>query len=273
MRSSQPRQRHRGEKKDCRSKTLRSPSEYVTAAATVRLVTGGDLLWRLPPGRLEWGHSQRKYTADVAGQCDDTAGTPGVCSLVAKKPVIVTAPDGSQINLKDPFVAGFLAWLIPGAGHLYQGRTAKGVLFLACILGTFAYGVFIGGSQVVYASLRAEDYYRLPYIPQVAVGLPALPALVQRYRVEHRQVPLWGGWMAPPDVIQRNNRPSELDRLHGDPGRDFDLGTTFTMIAGLLNVLAIYDAAKGPMFMPPEARKDKPKEPAGSGATDQKNRS
>lgn len=186
---------------------------------------------------------------------------------MAKKPAIVTAPDGSQINLKDPFIAGFMAWLIPGAGHLYQGRTAKGVLFLACILGTFAYGVFIGGSQVVYASLRAEDYRRPAYICQVAVGLPALPALVQRYRVEHRQVPLWGGWMAPPDVVQRNRRPSELDLLHADPGRDFDLGTTFTMIAGLLNVLAIYDAAKGPMFMPSEEKEAKPSEP-GAAAKD-----
>lgn len=179
---------------------------------------------------------------------------------MAKKPVIVTAPDGSRINLKDPFVAGFLAWLIPGAGHLYQGRTTKGIIFLTCILGTFAYGVFIGGSQVVYASLRAEDYYRPSYLGQVAVGLPALPALVQHFRVERKQPPLWNGWMAPPDVIKRGaNQMSELDRLHGDPGRDFDLGTTFTIIAGLLNVLAIYDAAKGPMFMPPDERDAKRK--------------
>ena len=174
---------------------------------------------------------------------------------MAKKTVVVTAPDGTEINLKDPLVAGFLAWLLPGAGHLYQGRTTKGVIFLTCILGTFAYGVFIGGSQVVYASLRPDDSYRPPYAAQVAVGLPALPALVQHFRAERKQPPLWNGWMAPPDVVRRGNQPSELDRLHGDPGRDFDLGTTFTMIAGLLNVLAIYDAAKGPMFMPPEEHK------------------
>lgn len=181
---------------------------------------------------------------------------------MAKSPVIVTAPDGEQINLKDPLVAGVLAWLIPGLGHLYQGRTAKGILFMACILGTFAYGVFIGGSQVVYASLRPQDHYRLPYIPQVCVGLPALPALVQHFRVEKGNPPLWDGWMAPPGVTAQNGPMSELDRLQANPGLDFDLGTTFTMIAGLLNVLAIYDAARGPMFMPPEEGK-KPKEPAG----------
>ena len=173
---------------------------------------------------------------------------------MAKNPVIVTAPDGSRINLKDPFVAGFLA-CDRSAGHLYQGRTTKGIIFLTCILGTFAYGVFIGGSQVVYASLRAEDYYRLSYVGQAAVGLPALPALVQHFRVERKQAPLWNGWMRRQTLSNgatqgcRNWIACRTTR-----GRDFDLGTTFTIIAGLLNVLAIYDAAKGPMFMPPDER-------------------
>lgn len=170
---------------------------------------------------------------------------------MSSNPKIVVAPDGEQINLKDPLVAGVLAWLVPGLGHLYQGRTAKGIIFLTCILGTFAYGVFIGGSQVVYASMRSDNM-RLHYLSQVMVGLPALPAVVQNYRVERGKAPLWDGWMAPPSTIPRNGRLSELDELHNDPKRDYDMGTTFTMIAGLLNVLAIYDAAKGPMFMPPE---------------------
>lgn len=174
---------------------------------------------------------------------------------MAKNPKIVIAPDGQEINLKDPLIAGVLAWLVPGLGHFYQGRTAKGIIFFTCILGTFAYGVFIGGSQVVYASLRAEDYRRLHFVAQVAVGLPALPALVQHFRVESGKQPHWNGWMAPPGIEPRNGRMSELDRLHADETRDFDLGTTFTMIAGLLNVLAIYDAAKGPMFMPDETKK------------------
>ena len=43
--------------------------------------------------------------------------------------------------LKDPLVAGILAWLIPGAGHFYQGRWAKGILYLVCILGLFLWGL------------------------------------------------------------------------------------------------------------------------------------
>ena len=52
--------------------------------------------------------------------------------------------DDVTVELKDPVVAAFLAWLIPGAGHLYQGRIGKGLLFMTCILGTFFYRTFFG---------------------------------------------------------------------------------------------------------------------------------
>jgi hypothetical protein len=40
----------------------------------------------------------------------------------------------------------------------------------------------------------------------------------------------------------------ELDRLHGDLSRKFDIACVFTWIAGLLNLLAIWDAADGPAY-------------------------
>ena len=72
-----------------------------------------------------------------------------------------------SIQLKDPLIAGVLAWLVPGLGHFYQGRNAKGVLFIVCILGTFIYGLYLGGSnevgwgRAVYFSFRPNDW-RLP---------------------------------------------------------------------------------------------------------------
>ena len=94
----------------------------------------------------------------------------------------------TEIDLKDPRLAAFLAWLVPGLGHIYQGRTGKGVLFFVCILGTFFYGLYIGQGRVVYAStenLLSRRFLneRWQYVCQLGVGLPALPALVQRYRV------------------------------------------------------------------------------------------
>ena len=87
----------------------------------------------------------------------------------------VTVPGsqaGEVIDLKDPAVAAFLAWLIPGLGHLYQGRTAKGVLYMVCILSTFFFGLAISEGKAVYAWWSPDDW-RLPYLCQLGVGLPA----------------------------------------------------------------------------------------------------
>ena len=232
-------------------------------------------------------------------------------SSTAKDPAAQRhAIDEPVVELRDPVLAAFLAWLIPGAGHLYQRRTAKGLLFMVCILGTFFYGLFLGEGHVVYASWRPADKMqrlpadiRLPYLCQVGAGLPALPALLQAYRVKKGREPLFGGFMAPPrrepveDFVEQpaqsaakaraamdqaasdpadggadaagdaqpRNRPREglRSKMYNDElsmwnyklHRYFDIGTTFTMIAGLLNILAIYDAWGGPMF---PARREEP---------------
>ena len=186
------------------------------------------------------------------------------------------------IDLKDPALAAFLAWLIPGLGHWYQGRRAKAALYFICIMGLFAYGVYlsssnekciqgdgtIGYGRAVYFSWRNGDR-RLAYLCQVGVGLPALPALVQANRMgNHRKVWL-GGFMAPP----RLSAPSGGDRedpnldqptphdLHRQLHRYFELAGFFTMVAGLLNVLAIYDAWAGPVVIgQPAVKKEKKEE-------------
>ena len=51
------------------------------------------------------------------------------------------------IDLKDPGLAAFLAWLVPGLGHWYQGRRAKAALYFVCIIGLFAYGLYLSSSN------------------------------------------------------------------------------------------------------------------------------
>ena len=86
-------------------------------------------------------------------------------------------------------MAAFLAWLVPGLGHLYQGRIAKGILFFVCIMGLYGYGVYLGGNselgygRAVYFAFR-DDEWRLPYLCQVFVGCPRCqPA----FKPSHRQ--------------------------------------------------------------------------------------
>jgi len=231
----------------------------------------------------------------------ETSPAPATATTLA------SAPPLAEIDLRDRWLAAFLAWLIPGAGHIYQRRYGKGFLFMVCILGAFFYGIFLGSSNVVYASFRKadgqtlkQDDVRYAYLCQVGAGLPALPAIVQARRVSGAtpKPPLWDGYMAPPVIIgqrvhedwigdlaesrigdfqrehftqipggtyeeynpQRpsenqtdyNGRANQLSMWHQHYGSFFDLGTVFTMIAGLLNVLVIFDAWGGPMVFEPK---------------------
>jgi len=72
---------------------------------------------------------------------------------------------------------------------------------------------------------------------------------------------LWDRYEAP--LLDRNDGlgdSTELDRAHKELGGRFELGVVYTMIAGLLNILAIYDAYEGPAYEDDEdeARSDKP---------------
>ena len=161
-------------------------------------------------------------------------------------PPTSTAPEESplEIDLRDPYIAALLAWLCPGAGHLYQRRYAKGILFLACILGTYFFGLALGEGKVVYASWNQVDR-RWQYPLQLGVGLPAAPALAQSMLVRRGSAPLLGGIMAPPATTEM------LSDWHRVLNMRFELGTLYTMVAGLLNILAIWDAYGGPVVSEP----------------------
>jgi len=189
--------------------------------------------------------------------------------------------DQRSIDLRDPALAAFLAWLIPGLGHLYQRRIAKAALFFVCIMGTFTYGLYLGSSnestpdgrkigwgRVVYFSW-VENHKRLHYLCQVGVGLPSMPALWQAMRVSKGKQPAWDGFMAPPKIASQEGgakrrdattkQPTE-DELHKTLHHFFEMGTVYTMIAGLLNVLAIYDAWGGPVWTETAKKEDEEEE-------------
>jgi hypothetical protein len=238
-------------------------------------------------------------------------------TAAGKDTLVATADQSQVINLRDPWLAAFLAWLVPGMGHMYQRRWGKGGLFMTCILATFFYGLWLGSGRVVYASFREPDPHsnvgtrsglftsqaRYAYFCQFWEGLPALPAIIQTLRTggSTPKAPLFDGFMAPPmvrgqlvpaDWVREQDakhpedpsfdpenfrpydntyvvfRPTDTDQLgywNRELGSFFDLGTVFTMIAGLLNVLAIWDAWGGPAQPAPKVEnkkddKDKSKE-------------
>ncbi len=159
-----------------------------------------------------------------------------------------------KIDLKNPVLAGIYSWLIPGWGHLYQGRTAKGILFFLCVVPTFLVGCYFGSdSQVgvarnVYYSWRFQNR-RIEFLAQACLGMAAIPAGIQAMRVNAGQPPLFGSFMAPPqlEAFDRTGVPPTqteiVTRLHFY----YDFGTILTVIAGLMNLLVIFDAADGPV--------------------------
>jgi uncharacterized protein DUF6677 len=192
----------------------------------------------------------------VSSLCDSNAMSTAPAS--GDDPVL-------EIDLRDPPLAAMLAWAWPGAGHVYQRRYGKGILFMVCILGTYFFGLALGEGKVVYASWNQVDK-RWQYPLQLGVGLPAVPALVQSMIVRRGNPPILGGLMAPPRDQEK------LSEWHRRLNMRFELGSLYTMIAGLLNILAIWDAYGGPVVSepgkpqrgPPEDDKDKDKAKKGS---------
>jgi hypothetical protein len=151
------------------------------------------------------------------------------------------------LELRNPPLAAVLAWLVPGLGHFYQGRIGKGVLFAVCVFGLFFWGYRQGQWQVVYLRWDEEEW-RWPYLAQLGTGTVALPALLVK--------PQWRKWLPQRwRELQAAPTTDEIDELHRIHGKKMDIAVIYTMLAGLLNLLAVYDAFAGPALWEEERRR------------------
>jgi uncharacterized protein DUF6677 len=102
------------------------------------------------------------------------------------------------------------AWFIPGAGHLWLGRRAKGLTFLVSILLMFAIGLAVQGRLFPFDF--SEPFVGLMALADVSVGLPYFIA---------QAMGSGGG-----DVTVAT----------------YEYGNAFLIVAGLLNILVVIDA-------------------------------
>ncbi len=185
----------------------------------------------------------------------------------------------------DP-LAAFLSYLVPGLGQIVQGRIGKGVLYFVCLYGLFFYGLSMGSWRNVWLgdfshlpkvqalgrelpSTVKDLSYRREFAGQFWIGVAAWPALLQYQTTEPvprtddpdkeswkpQKNALFGSYMQMPPE-------SELNRLQRDGDKRWDLGWVFTVIAGVLNILVIYDALAGPVVR----EEDEPGRPTGGAA-------
>jgi hypothetical protein len=70
----------------------------------------------------------------------------------------------------------------------------------------------------------------------------------------------WRQFRPPPPPGMLDRKPADqLSIWHKQLGRFFEIGTLYTMLAGMLNVLVVYDAFSGPMHPSPrDDRKEAP---------------
>jgi hypothetical protein len=151
-------------------------------------------------------------------------------------------------------MAGFLSYLVPGLGQICQGRIGKGLLFLVCLYTLFGYGMYLGDWKNVYMAEAANErpgawpalalslYNRPQFAGQFWIGAAAWPAV---WQYNHWALPgqdLGASWRD----FERMPPEDTINRLQTDGDKTWDMGWVFTVIAGVLNVLVIYDAAAGP---------------------------
>jgi hypothetical protein len=147
------------------------------------------------------------------------------------------------VDLKNRYLALLLAWMVPGLGHVYQGRTSKGILYAVCILSLFLVGLALGDWKIVYwrwvGPVTNTEQFCFNYLCQFWAGLVALPALIQSTLKWYDMRPILWGFMSVPSE-------NELNGLYPKLGKFVEIGTLYTSVAGLLNILAMYDAFEGP---------------------------
>jgi len=118
------------------------------------------------------------------------------------------SPQGPQY--RSPVTALVLGWVIPGAGHAYAGRWGKAVLFAVLIIGLLVAGFVLGGGS----NIQPNEWW---FGAQLGAGGPLLALTpISQYLMVHGE----------PD--------------YANPVRE--MGTLYTAVAGLLNLLVMMDA-------------------------------
>ncbi len=110
-----------------------------------------------------------------------------------------------------------LAWLVPGAGHLAIGQRGRGLVFFVTIHLLFAAGLLLGGIHAMNPPEQPIWSYT-----QLLAGWPTLAA----------------------NALAKNE-DANIARLGADTGiyapKIQDVGTVYCGLAGMLNLLLIFD--------------------------------
>jgi hypothetical protein len=110
----------------------------------------------------------------------------------------------------NPYLISAFAWLVPGAGHLWLGRSQKGLVFLIALPLMFVTGLWLQGR--LFPFQPSEPLVALAAFADVGIGIPYFIA-------------------------------KALGRGAGNViAATYEYGNAFIIVAGLLNMLVVLDA-------------------------------
>jgi hypothetical protein len=112
-----------------------------------------------------------------------------------------------------PWFAGMAGLLMPGAGHALAKCRGRAAVYFVCTLGLFGFGVFYGARLQFHIGFDDP----LAVVRSTAQMVVGAPYFLARFL----------GFGQDPALITRNT---------------FEYGSTFTEVAGLLNILVALDA-------------------------------
>ena len=127
-------------------------------------------------------------------------------------------PNNESSSLVRFPIAGLLSWILPGLGHLFLGDKARGITCLITVTATFWTGVAIGG---VRSTVDPQER-KLWFVAQLGTGGNTLAAYAIHRGLRAKDTPdtpkFFGHWAS------------------------IDVGVHYTGVAGLLNLLVMFDA-------------------------------
>ena len=110
----------------------------------------------------------------------------------------------------NPHLAAVLAWLVPGAGHIYLGKRGRGLAFLCVVASALVMGCWLEGR--LWQVMPNQPLSILATLGSMGMGVAYF---VLRYLTGYE-----GNILA----------------------RSFEYGSAFVLTAGLMNLLLVLDA-------------------------------
>ena len=166
---------------------------------------------------------------------------------------------GTDHNHPSPPLVALAGWALPGLGYWLIGHRARGLTISITVLVLFVLGILIAGIRVIDVPGFNDQGERLMLdnagntVPS-ALGRPGEWALKKRpfYEVANKPWFVAQVLMGPISLVSANlslhaaeprNPGSVYSKVMKSHARLWEIGTLYTAIAGMLNLLAIIDSS------------------------------